>query len=303
MVPTKVQQAQQMGQAVVAAGASMGSISAILSTSSSQGAWSSINQFQLYLLVPLIGATIHENVLMFLEGFEFSAFSLSFINFDWIPGFGTFISVFPDTENNQYFESLGAQYTSTFRNMLGTLTMMLCIGILHLVVVLPLHIKAMTYGFTFWFRVWMEPVFLFFTFTIYLRIILESYVTLCLSSLKEIWWSYLSFGVLFFVVACSCVIIFFYMWNRVNKNMVVVSESYFKEFFSGLKDNKVAKLYFSGFILRRLLSVVIVVVSQPLPLMVRISLFASVQVIVTSFTLIVRPFESIKDNMVESIND
>ena len=281
----------------------MGSLSAVLSTSSSQGAWSSINQFQLYLLVPLIGAHIHQNVLTFLEGFEFAAFSLSFIKFDWIPGFGTFISIFPDTENDEYFESIGAQYTSTFRNMMGTLFIILCIAILHILVVLPLHLKAMTYGFTFWFRVWMEPIFLFFTFTIYLRIILESYVTLCLSSLNEMWVSIISLGVLFCGLACSLIIIFCIMWNRVATNQVVVSESYFKELFSGLKDNKVAKLYFSGFILRRLFSVAIVVMTQPLPLMVRISLFASVQVMVTSFTLIVRPFESVKDNMIEAIND
>ena len=292
-----------MGQAVVATGASIGSISAILSTSSSQGAWSSINQFQLYLLVPLIGATIHENVLMFLEGFRFSALSFSFINFDWIPGFGTFISIFPDTENSQSFESIGAQYTSTFRNILGVLFMMFCIGILHLVVVLPLHIKAMTYGFTYWFRVWMEPIYLFFTFTIYLRIIMESYVTLCLSSVNEVWWFVFSFGLLFLLLICSFVIIFFIMWSRVITKKVVVSESYFKEFFSGLKDNKVAKLYFGGFILRRLFSVVIVVMAQPLPLMIRIILFASVQVMTTSFTLIVRPFQNIKDNIIEAIND
>ena len=57
------------------------------------------------------------------------------------------------------------------------------------------------------------------------------------------------------------------------------------------------------FILRRLLSISVVILAVPLPLIYRIIIFTCVHVSTFAFTLIVRPFQHIKDNLIEILND
>ena len=62
----------------------LGAILSALNLSSTQIVWSSINQIQLYLLIPMLNIFIQAEVLVFLEGFNFSLLSLSFLNFESI---------------------------------------------------------------------------------------------------------------------------------------------------------------------------------------------------------------------------
>lgn len=99
--------AKRTTQAAVAGGTVVGSISAILSGSSSQGAWSSINQIQLYLLVPLVGTFVHKDVIDYLEGLTFSMFSLEYFELQEAPGIKSFLELFPNKLNTGFVEKLG----------------------------------------------------------------------------------------------------------------------------------------------------------------------------------------------------
>ena len=96
---------------------------------------------------------------------------------------------------------------------------------------------------------------------------------------------------------------FFVVWYFSFKASFEPNKSYFKEFFSGIKHNKLARLYFSFFILRRFLSVLIVVALEELPKYARVVPFAAVHLCVFLYSVGVRPFESAKDNIVEAVND
>ena len=60
----------------------LGAILSVLNLSSTQIVWSSINQIQLYILIPMLNIFIQAEILTFLEGFNFSLLSLSFLNLE-----------------------------------------------------------------------------------------------------------------------------------------------------------------------------------------------------------------------------
>jgi hypothetical protein len=303
VIKPEIKMAQTFGQATVGSGVAAGSASAILSSSSSQGAWSSVNQFQLYLLIPLVGAYIHKDVLAFLEGFNFSMISFSFLSLDSIPIIKNILSLFPGAPNSPYMQSIGLEYESTIRNIMGTMLLILILLLLHILIAIPLQIYARKYDEDSKFRRFSKFLFLFFTFAIYIRVILESYLIVCLSCVLEFWRLGPNEAVAVLVFIVLFTVFFFVVWSYVNRVQAEMSDSYFKEFFSGIKQSKSARLYFSTFILRRLLSVIIIVPGESVPVMVRVILFASIHCLVFVFTVAVRPFQRVKDNLIEALND
>ena len=125
MMTIEVQAATSLGQAAVASGATASTVSAAISSSSSQGAWSTINQYQLFLLLPIIGADIHEDILMFIESFSFSSFSLNFLHLDTIPFIEDLLIYFPAGSSKEYFHSIGVENLSAFKNSLGLILILL----------------------------------------------------------------------------------------------------------------------------------------------------------------------------------
>ena len=98
-VNSTVKSTQVTAQAAVGAGVAVGSTTSILSATSTQGAWASINQFQLYLLVPMLGIYIHQDVLDFLKGFGFAFFSFSFLRVEEFSFINHLLSLFSKQDN------------------------------------------------------------------------------------------------------------------------------------------------------------------------------------------------------------
>jgi hypothetical protein len=74
-----------------------------------------------------------------------------------------------------------------------------------------------------------------------------------------------------FVIAFT--IGFFAIWRHVTKTLVETEDSYFKEFFSGLKHGNISRLYFSVFILRRLFRVIIIIPGESIPMIIRVIIY------------------------------
>jgi hypothetical protein len=229
--------------------------------------------------------------------------SFSFIDLASVPGVSSVLALLPEAPNSTYMQSIGLEYESTLRNIAGMLLIIVGLAILHAGVVAPLQMQAKKYDEGHRFRRWMRLVFLFFTFTVYIRVVLESYLLVCLSCVLEFWrlGPNEAIAVLAFVIAFT--VGFFVLWNYVGRLQADVGDSYFKEFFSGLKPTRAARLYFSTFILRRFFSVFIIVPGELMPLFARVVLFAGVHAGVFTFTVAVRPFQGMKDNIIETIND
>ena len=100
-------------------------------------------------------------------------------------GIREFVNLFSDSTNSDYLKSVGLEYKSTYRNIIGLILLSLLVIMVHLVMILPLYLKSRKYGINNNFKIYMEPVLLFFNFTVYIRIILEAFVVLSLSSILE----------------------------------------------------------------------------------------------------------------------
>ena len=108
--------------------------------SSSQGMFSLINQFQMYLLLPLVGADIHENVITFIEGMDIGLLNFPFIKADQIK----YIKIVPEylyaPQNNDYLISIGVISKSAFVNNTQILIIIGGILIIHILYI-PLYKK------------------------------------------------------------------------------------------------------------------------------------------------------------------
>lgn len=76
---------------------------------SSQGMWSMINQFQFYLLLPLLGAYIPEEFLDFLQGYSFVLFNFNFIKIPSLPVYKDLTEYFDCGNYNSYLKSIGIE--------------------------------------------------------------------------------------------------------------------------------------------------------------------------------------------------
>ena len=85
-----------MLQVAVGMNTLVGAILSALNLSSTQIVWSSINQSQLYILIPMLNIFIQAEVLVFLEGFNFSLLSLSFLKLENIDFVRKMLSVFSE---------------------------------------------------------------------------------------------------------------------------------------------------------------------------------------------------------------
>ena len=142
----------------------------IISGSSPQSLWSVINLFQLFILYPMIGAFVPAVVIKFLQGVDFCLFNFNFIS---IPSSDRdLISSFGWIEASSYLSSIGIPSVCMIVNQIKLLFTFISLIFIHI----PIYLifKRRINNSTNWGKI-SKAIFMFFTFTIYLRTIIESY--------------------------------------------------------------------------------------------------------------------------------
>jgi hypothetical protein len=91
----------------------------VISMSSPQTMFSIINQFQMFILLPMIGAYMPPKVIQVLLGMNFSIFSFSFIPLEKIPLISDLINFIDYDQNDEYFDSIGLTSGSAFLNIIA----------------------------------------------------------------------------------------------------------------------------------------------------------------------------------------
>lgn len=155
----------------------------IAGVSSSAGFFSLINQFQMYLLLPIL-VYCDQNVVQFVTGMEISLFSFDFIPIKDIPIFSQAVDFLSVEQDNEYFEEIGIESKSALvSNLQLVLVMGFIVGV-HLLFT-PIYFHYLE-GEGFWhtFRIKLMSMF---TFTIYIRMLVESILMILLASVAEIY--------------------------------------------------------------------------------------------------------------------
>ena len=169
-------------QVIVAVAVAASISSAFLSMSSPQGAFSVLNQFQLFILLPMIGAYIPPKVIDIITGMSFSMISFSFLPIEKIP-FAT--DLFDYDQNADYFDDIGLTSGSSLLNHLGLLAMLMLLILPHCIIGCCHFISTLTLDENNCFRKTIKKVSEFLTLSAYVRLGMESFLFICISSAAE----------------------------------------------------------------------------------------------------------------------
>ena len=182
-----------------------------ISGCSPQSLWSMINQYQLFMLFPMIGVYIPEEVIHFLQGVSFWLFNFSFISLSKLGIYEKFVSFFDWKSNSSYLSSIGFDSVWMIINHLMLVAILFSFIIFHLVILILF--KAFKTKSNCWAKL-IKYIFMLFTFTIYIRIIIESVLAVLLTSFNEFYIHDLSDGskVLSFIISAILVLILIIFW-------------------------------------------------------------------------------------------
>lgn len=136
-ISNEVTTAQTVTKAAIGLSFIIGMISAIATSSSSSAAFASINQIQLYMLMPLVGTGLHKNVVDYIVGFKLSVFSFGTVNLESIFGTQEMVSYFNCQNSDQYLSDIGVGSLCTIKNIVSDLIVLILLGVCHIFIIIP----------------------------------------------------------------------------------------------------------------------------------------------------------------------
>ena len=297
-------------QAIAGTSAGLSVASSMLNGGSISGAFSVFNQFQLFILLPLIPKHFPEKVTNYILGLDFAMFSFDFIPHEDIPFFDTLTSWIEFPQKDGYLNEIGMNSGSTFINYVPIMWFILLLVLIHIVVTIIFwtSLKAKK---TNWFRRAAKVVFVFFTVNLYIRFILEVFLFVNLSIVSEFkafdtGSSLKAISLFLWGIFTVCLIIFWlaviYQYKKSLFKTKLETFWMTKELFAGIKDNKYAKLNTMVYLLVRFVSVMIVIACKDLLYEVKTIAYWFVHLSYTSYFIVIRPFDTVKQNLIETSN-
>ena len=170
---------------LAAATAAMSILLSQLTNSSPQSSFSLLNLLQLYLLLPLIGPYIPDDVINFLSGLDITLISFYFFKIEDSNMFSSLSDKFSYPQNNSYLYLLNFKDGSTILNLINVCTIILIIPVLHTLVTFIKLIVSSDNDMPTCKKV-LGIIFNWMTFGLYIRTIMEIYLSLLFASLSEI---------------------------------------------------------------------------------------------------------------------
>ena len=99
------------------------------------------------------------------------------------------------------------------------------------------------------------------------------------------------------------VILFVFILNEDRSQESTDKRSKFAQLFNGVSSNKKSRLYVALLQLRRAIFITLLITVEPVSSIVVISILVGLQVIYLFLLMIIRPFELVKCNMIEILNE
>ena len=251
-------------------------ISNIISFSSFTSFWSFANQLQMILLLILMHVYLPSNVESTIIQNKVMIDPFQYIPINRISLFDFIISWFDSEQRNSKLSEIGLESGSLVANNFSTIALIL----------LAIFIHLFDYTLMLIFKRWnaeesdsktlkivwyaIKKTFEFLTFSYYIRTIVESLLIFLLSAFSEVY----SFNrndtsnVISLVTSISILAALIFLfglstWLVFKKNKEANKDNKYEEFYSGLKENKVYRIYTPLWMLRRILFVWLLIVMCP----------------------------------------
>ena len=281
------------------------------SSSSGNSIWILINQFQLIILLPMLNTYTQYNFDSFIDGFGFASMDFDFLQ---NPLYWPFID--PQVDKIDYeqaemvFKDNGIESGSFIYNHYEFIKVMIIVAIIDGLFIVCRCIVIRKCNKRDKVKKCIKFTSKFLHFTIYVRLFIEALLFMFISSMLEIsQFDSINHNLASYIISCLslsfiCLVVSLIPihYLKFRKNSIEGSK-YFEELYEGTKSNSTSRLYIFIFIVRRAITALSLVMFRALNVWIRCISFTSIQLASAIFTIIVKPFDSAKDNIIEILNE
>ena len=241
---------------------------------------------------------------------SFGMFDFDFIKIEKIKIFEIIYECLAFEQPNTLLNNIGITSGSTFMNMFKSI-MIVCILIWMHALITPAYYKCKSLDErNCWRKLW-EKLFEIFTFSIYIRLFIQAFTIILLSSFSEIYElrvynrvEIISYIINLFIF--SSIFVFYGLWimqiKKAHPAFNPKRQFYFAEFFAGLKNKTSSRIYPAIFLGQRILSWVVVIILSKISLTAKIVIITAIQASAMIYLLIARPYLLYKDLISECLS-
>jgi hypothetical protein len=307
--------AQATSQAQDGAGVLIGGVIAILNLSSLMSIWLIANQMQLLMLILLTGAYFPPSVVKLLTEGSYLSFSVNLIPIGSLPAVKVVPKLMGIKQDNEYLYKIGIENGSSLVTNLMFFVSLFWVIALHWVFwcVPKWKQRLVESKKRKWLRVTMKKINDFFKFGVYIRLSIEAYQFMVLSSvldLKEFKYEtlkHLASLILSFFLIFYCIFILLFSVFLLFKAELKMKKTYrhFRELFLGQKATKLGKFYvILTMFLRKLIHIPFLMwVSDTLDVKNVVLVMVLIESVIFVYLLISRPFKILQDFILEVVNE
>jgi len=266
---------------------------------------------QLFMFLVLSKVFLPQKINDYILANDMFNFNLGIPGLDSIPVLKDFLDIFIIEHSDETLHGLSVESLSTFYNLFSHLVIFLLVVVIHLIFWLiksqcPKRKSENCFvRLVYWIatKIWN-----LLTFTLYIRTIIQISQFWMISSISELYnANMISISTTFsFAFACVTLIVVFGFTSLnvlLGLNTSDTSKSEFKEYFSGVKNTRVARMYNVVIMIRRVVLVSLMVCLSNIDKVFLVLLAVCYQIAHTAFIIWMRPYASIKDNINETMID
>ncbi|CAI2387018.1 unnamed protein product [Moneuplotes crassus] len=284
----------------------------IFTKSAPVAVWIVVNQFQLFCVLLLTNSELPKDVVLFIKHHQVYLFGMEFLRFSLPSHFGA--GGFGKLQPHRELRNVGLEYQSVVPNSLGIVFALVLICLLHVMLYIC---KSKTPTNTALSRIlsrYLEGILRYCTFGVYIRLLLQASMFMALVATSEI----LKFDtptlslelslVISFIMVFLIAVVYAFSWyiclkSSGNADSGDYYKSVFNELYSGLKSSTKSRVYTPILLTRRLFVVLwtVSLLGSHTFIIVKGLIFA--QVIYTLTFLILRPYKTAVNNIIEAVNE
>ena len=281
------------------------------SSSTSSNSFGMLNQIQLVIILPLVGAYIPEKIYDYLKSMNTNLFNLNFLPTSSSSSTVSFKKLFDFRQPNQYLHLLSLNSGSAFVNIIDLMTTVLIIVAIEILLLIIYVILKITNKFAK-IKSILWKILEMLTFGFYIGVCWETFILFLIVDISEIYYQNKtqivnkSSTVMSYVIATiilSFIALTFWQWWKSRKPEVFKTQKYFVTLVKGFKPSWIWRSYWLMFLIRRTLFILVIFILQEYEMMLRISIFASIQGVYFGYIIFLRPHDSIKENLNDFINE
>ena len=211
-------------------------------------------------------------------------------------------------QSNESLNNIEINSGSTFINLLKLFLTILLIILFHIVYLIIYWCWWKLKNKNKWRRTG-EKLFNIFTFSIYIRIILQYYIIMLLSWFNEIHelkvnnsakLTSFSLNIIIFIIILSIFGLWIMQVKKAHPKLKIRKQFYFIEFFNGLKNKTCSRMFPIVYMGQRILSWFLIIFLAYLNVIIKMSILTIIQSLNLLYLLAMRPFELVKDLILET---